>query len=378
MKVFVSLVSAASLLFASVSAQRAADYLVYVASEAADSIAVLRFVGSAFQLQREIPADLMPVDNDGPHGLGVSPDGRSIFVSLAHGQPNGRVLKYSSDGLEPAGQVTLGMFPASLHVSPSGEFVYVVNFNLHGRPEPSTVSVVHAQSLLEIARIRTCAMPHGSRFSPDGARHYSVCMMSDLLIELDTAALSVRRHFRLSRGAEGGGAGLPSSSVMAQHADHGATATATAEQSREPGPCSPTWAQPSSNGRQVFVACNGTSELVEVDVDNWTVRRRLPARPGIYNIAVTRNGRLIVTTNRRDQSVSIVEIATGREVARLATPRRAVHGVVISRDDRYAFVSSEGIAAETGSVLAIDLTSFAIAAAAEVAPQAGGIDVVDR
>jgi DNA-binding beta-propeller fold protein YncE len=117
---------------------------------------------------------------------------------------------------------------------------------------------------------------------------------------------------------------------------------------------------------------------VEVDVDNWTVRRRLPARPGIYNIAVTRNGRLIVTTNRRDQSVSIVEIATGREVARLATPRRAVHGVVISRDDRYAFVSSEGIAAETGSVLAIDLTSFAIAAAAEVAPQAGGIDVVDR
>ena len=377
MKAVASIIGAASLiLFASVSAQRASEYFVYVASEAADTIAVLRFVGSAFQLQREIPAGLMPVDIDGPHGLGVSPDGRSIFVSLAHGQPNGRVLKYSSDGIAPAGQVTLGMFPASLQVSPSGEFVYVVNFNLHGLPEPSTVSVVHAQSLIEIARIRTCAMPHGSRFSPDGARHYSVCMMSDLLVELDTAALTVRRHFRLSRGAEGGGAGLPPASVSAQHADHGATTTA--EQDGVSGPCSPTWAQPSSDGRLVFVACNGTSEIVEVDADSWTLRRRLPARPGVYNVAVTRNGRLLVTTNRRDQSVSVVEIATGREVARLATPRRAVHGVVISRDDRYAFVSSEGIAAETGSVIAIDLTSFAIAATAEVAPQAGGIDVVDR
>ena len=84
------------------------------------------------------------------------------------------------------------------------------------------------------------------------------------------------------------------------------------------------------------------------------IRRRLPARDGVYNLATTRDGRLLVATNRRDQSASIVELASGRERARLATPRRAVHGVAISADDRYAFVSSEGIGAESGSVIAID------------------------
>ena len=57
------------------------------------------------------------------------------------------------------------------------------------------------------------------------------------------------------------------------------------------------------------------------------------------------------------------------------TPRRAVHGVVISADDRYAFVSSEGIGAESGSVIAIDLKTSSVVASVDVAPQAGGIDV---
>ena len=29
--------------------------------------------------------------------------------------------------------------------------------------------------------------------------------------------------------------------------------------------CSPTWAQPSADGRRVFVACNGSSDIAEID-----------------------------------------------------------------------------------------------------------------
>ena len=36
----------------------------------------------------------------------------------------------------------LGSFPASLQVSPDGEWAYVVNFNLHGDMVPSSVSIV--------------------------------------------------------------------------------------------------------------------------------------------------------------------------------------------------------------------------------------------
>lgn len=361
-----------------VPAQREApNYLLYVASEAADRLALLRFDGSALRVERELGTGLMPVDIDGPHGLAVSPDGRFFFVSLAHGQPNGAIWKYSTATNDVVGRVSLGMFPATLQVSPSGEFVYVVNFNLHGDPVPSSVSVVHADSMLEIARIPTCRMPHGSRFNAEGTRHYSACMMDDTVVEIDTGTLRVSRHFRVTPGAEAAGPGPPPQTAAARHD----MSSPGAEASKAPSSaCSPTWVQPSADGRAIFVACNGTSEIVEVNATSWTIDRRLPARAGAYNLAVTRDGRLL-STNRRDQSVSIVDLKAGREVARIATPRKVVHGVVVAPDDRYAFVSVEGIGAEPGSVVAIDLAALAIVATADVGQQAGGIDfwkIVDR
>jgi DNA-binding beta-propeller fold protein YncE len=353
-------------------AQSTQKYLVYVASEAADRITLLSFDGTALRVEREVDTGVMPVEIDGPHGLGVSPDGKSFFVSLAHGLPNGALWKYSTSTHSPTGQVTLGMFPATLQVSPSGEFVYVVNFNLHGDPVPSSVSVVHADMMLEVARIQTCRMPHGSRFNVLGTRHYSACMMDDIVVEIDTATLRVSRHFRLADSAEGGGDGPPQ---IAPASNHDMTAHGSDAVSATTVTCSPTWVQPSADGASIFVACNGTSQIVEIGVDSWRIRRRLAGRNGVYNLAATRDGRLLVTTNRRDQSASIIDVQTGNERAHLTTPRKAVHGVAITSDDRYAFVSSEGIGAEPGSVIAIDLASSALVAAIDVAPQAGGIDV---
>jgi DNA-binding beta-propeller fold protein YncE len=370
---FVSFVAWACIGFATGSARQPAhDYLLYVASEAADRIALLRFDGSALHVEREFGTGLMPVGIDGPHGLAVSPDSRFFFVSLAHGQPNGAIWKYSTATNDVVGRVSLGMFPATLQVSPSGEFVYVVNFNLHGDPVPSSVSVVHADGMLEVARIPTCRMPHGSRFNPQGSRHYSACMMDDTVVEIDTGTLRVSRHFRVTPGAEAAGPGPPPQTAAAPHdmSSHGAEASKAVSSA-----CLPTWVQPSADGGSIFVACNGTSEIIEIGVAPWTVRRRLPGRTGVYNLAVTRNGRLLVATNRRDQSASILDLTTGRETARLATPRKVVHGVVITSDDRYAFVTSEGIGAEPGSVIAMDLATSAVVATADVGQQAGGIDI---
>jgi len=320
----------------------------------------------------------MPTDVDGPHGLAMSPDGLAFFVSLAHGQPEGSLWKYSASDDKVTGRVTLGMFPATLQVTPDGEFAYVVNFNLHGDRVPSSVSVVATGPMLEVARIRTCLMPHGSRFNPSGTRHYSACMMDDTLVEIDTARMAVARYFILTHGRESGREGppLPDASTVSTgrvgttHAGHGA----------EPPPagstaCSPTWAQPSSDGGHVFVACNGTSEIVDIDAATWTVARRFPAGAGVYNLAVTHDGKL-VATNRRGQSVSVFDLPSGRELARIPTRRRVVHGVAITSDDRYAFISVEGVAAEPGTVEVVDLSKLETVATIDVPPQAGGIDVM--
>ena len=128
----------------------------------------------------------------------------------------------------------------------------------------------------------------------------------------------------------------------------------------------------------MWVACNRTNDVVEVDVASWRVRRRLPAGDGVYNLATTADGRLLLATNKRGQSVSILDVASGRELARVPTTRRVVHGVAVSPDDRYAFVSVEGIGSEPGTVDVIDLRTRARVASVDVGQMAGGIDVLPR
>ena len=139
--------------------------------------------------------------------------------------------------------------------------------------------------------------------------------------------------------------------------------------------CSPTWAQPTPDGRRVFVACNKTGDIAEIDVDRWTLTRRIPAGDGVYNLAVTHDGKRLVATNKRGQSVSVFDAASGKELKRLPTRRKVVHGVAITADDRYAFVSVEGVGSEPGTVEVIDLRALATVGTVDVGPMAGGIDV---
>jgi DNA-binding beta-propeller fold protein YncE len=291
--------------------------------------------------------------------------------------PYGYLWKYSTAGDSALGKVELGLFPATLQVSPDGAFVWVVNFNLHGEMVPSSVSVVAADELVEVARIRTCRMPHGSRLNPQGTKHYSACMMDEMMVEIDARELGVSRHFMLTKGREHGMTGAPDAGEG--HAGHDMGGHGLAQPT---GPdqttCSPTWAQPSADGSKVYVACNRTSDVVEVDVASWAMTRRIPMGNGVYNLAVTRDGRYLIGTNKRDQSVSVVDLRTGKEAARLKTQRKVVHGVAVSPDDRYAFVSVEGIGSEPGTLEIIDLKQLAVVARVDVGQMAGGVDVVPR
>ena len=218
-------------------------------------------------------------------------------------------------------------------------------------------------------------MPHGSRLDPSGARHYSACMMDDMLVEIDTRGFEVSRHFVLTRGAERGVIGSP-----AEHRAHGAQATAGDHsghgmQAAPAGStkCSPTWATPSVDGRTVFVACNAANDLVEVDVASWRMLRRIPAGEGVYNLDVTHDGRTLIATNKRGRSVSLFDVASGAELVRIETQRPVVHGIAVSDDDRYAFISVEGVGSAPGTVEIIDLAARQRVASVDVGQMAGGI-----
>src|SRR6266705_392502 len=185
------------------------DYLVYVVSESADKIALIRFGPKGASVDHDLETGDMPVDIDGPHGIVISPDRKFYYVSIAHGRPFGLIWKYSTKDDSVLGKTTLGYFPATEDITPDGNFLFVVNFNLHGDMDPSSVSVVSTATMIEVARIQTCTMPHGSRLNPQGTKQYSACMMDDMLVEIDTRSLKVSRLFIVTKGRETGMNGAP-------------------------------------------------------------------------------------------------------------------------------------------------------------------------
>ena len=351
------------------------DYLVYVLSEGADKIALVRFGPAGIKIDHQIDTGDMPIDIDGPHGMVLSPDRQFYYVTIAHGRPFGSVWKYSTKNDAVIGKASLGLFPATLDVSPGGDFLFVVNFNLHGDMTPSSVSVVSTQTMTEVARIQTCTMPHGSRLNPQGTKQYSACMMDDMLVEIDTRTLKVARHFIVTKNKENGMIGPPGPRMSPEmHTVHGNAGHGSEPPKPGDNSCSPTWAEPSVDGSSIYVACNASSEIVEVNAKTWAPVRRIPARPGVYNLDVTHDGSRLIATNKRDQSVSIYDLKTGKELVRLPTKRKVLHGVVVTPDDRYAFVTVEGIGSEPGTVEVIDLAVMKTVATLDVAPGAAGID----
>ena len=335
-----------------------ATYWVYVGAESADRLDRVRFGPEGITVEKTIPVGFWPTEMEGPHGLAISRDGRFLHMTTGHGMPDGMYWKFELGPDTLVGEpVALGRFPATIDVTPDGLYAFVVNFNLHGEMVPSSVSVVYTPDNLEVARTETCVMPHGSRLDPSGTYQYSACMMDDLVVELDTRTFEVSRRFRVATGEEGPVAGAGP--------DHAGM--------RHDPTCSPTWVQPSADGAHLYDACNRSDEILEIDARAWTLQRRFATGRGPYNLAVTSDGRLLVATLKQGAAVQVFDIAAGAATATVPTSTKVAHGVVVSPDSRYAFISIEGIGAEPGKVDVIDLSALQRVASAEVGQQAGGI-----
>ena len=339
----------------------AANYWVYVGAESADLIHRVRFGPDGAIVEKTFPVGESASELEGPHGLQISRDGKFLHLTTGHGSPDGKYWRYvlGPDTLAGPG-IFLGYFPASIDITPDGLYAFIVNFNLHGEMVPSSVSVVYTPTHIEVARTETCTMPHGSRVDPSGLRQYSTCMMDDQLVEVDTRTFAVARRFGLAKGKEGP---IPHGAVTT-HAGHGAMT---------PPSCSPTWAQPSADGSKVYVACNKADQIVEIDVPRWEITRRFSTGRGPYNLAVTADGRLLLATLKQGGGVQIFDLASGQSVLTTKSSTTVTHGIAVSPDSRYAFVSNEAVGAAPGKVDIYDLQALTRVADVPVGQQAGGI-----
>ncbi len=355
--------AAALLLAGAAAAQTSADanYFAYIAAESDDTVDLVRFGPDGGELVRRIPVGILPNEIEGPHGVRVSPDGRHWYVSIAHGMPYGTIHKFETGTDLEIADTTVGLFPATMDISPATGFLFVVNFNLHGDHVPSSISVVDTVSMTEIAQVEQGVMPHGSRVGPDGMLAYSVAMMSAELFEIDSMTLSPRRRMRLTED---------NATTVAVEADGGEHAHHM--MGGAPG-ASPTWVQPSADGRFAYVALQGLDQVLEVDLEAWAPKRRFHTQKGPYNVDVSADGRHLVVTEKANHSVGFWDLESGAERASVPASARITHGVAITPDSRFAIVTVEEIGGEPGRVEFYSLETTEREAVVEVGKQASGI-----
>jgi DNA-binding beta-propeller fold protein YncE len=342
-----------------VEAAGARDYFLYIAAESADEVYKIKFDGAKASIVKVIEVGYQATEIEGPHGLTVSPDGKHWFLTMAHGKPFGILYKYSTATDEVVDRTELGLFPATMQISSSTGLLYCVNFDLHGKMGPSSVSVVDPDRMVEVARTKTGPMPHGSRLSPDGKRHYSCAMMSGELFEIDAMSFDVKRKLQLAE--------------IELEPEPVKSAPATSRPTRKIPVTKPTWVQPHPKLPRAYVCLNGAAQIAEVDLEKWRVVRRFKTSKGPYTLEITPDGKKLLVTYKSSQSVGIWDIEKGVELARIKTARKVTHGVVISPDGRFAFVSSEGIGSEKGTLDVFDMRTDKLVTTLELGLQTGGI-----
>ncbi len=273
---------------------------------------------------RTVTLNLRRTETDEPHGVTVSPDGRHWYATLAHGHPT--LWKYETEGDRLVGRLRLDMPGAArVGLTPDGVRAFVPDYWRDGLGEESRVAVVDLHDLTVAAMPVVCPAPHHAAVDPSGTRVAVTCSRSDELALMDAASAEVL--VRVPAGPGPGAAGAP-----------------------RYVPMNVAW---SPDGARFFATMAGTGEVRAFSrtgaPEDVASVGRMPAQ-----IAGSADGRVLVTANRGDGSVSVLDAAALAELRRIELVGAAYpHGVALDPAGEVAYVTWEGRIGEPGGVVAL-------------------------
>ena len=337
----------------------AEDHVLFVGLESEDAVAIVD--PAAGSVLRKIPVGISAEDIEGVHALAVSPDGRFYYLSIAHGTPFGTIWKMTTAKDSLVARAEVGLFPATIALTPNGTWLFVVNYNLHGDtprvPNPQapgdtlqmdTVSIVHTPTMTQVKQLPVCAKPHGLTASHDGTAVYVSCTRDNVIKKISVSSLSVVD-----------------------------SATALVDEDRaQEKVCYPAGLALSRDDSELYIACHRHAEVrVMSTTDLGEITHRVPVGEGPYLLRIDPAGERVWVPNRGSQSYSVIDVATKRVVA--TNPSSASHPHTFAfAPDGAVYLSMESQAVVPGAIDVIHPRTLRTLRSIPVGLQATGVGVV--
>lgn len=299
----------AALALAAASAVAAPSGVVYTANERDGSITRVQLETGAKQTTKlEIT----------PHNVQVSPDGKRLLaVGVASHEGHGAagagskgklVVMETSGGGKPV-LVDAGDHPAHVVTDAGGARAFVSDSGAN------VIHVIDLASMRSVGQITTDKYPHGLRLSPDGKALYVANMRGGTVSVIDAGTLKETARIPVGKG--------------------------------------PVQVGFSPDGTMAFVSLSAENSLGIIDTTKGRLVKKVAVGSTPIQMYATPDGRRVYVANQGSASkpadtVSVVDPQAGKVIATIKTNKGA-HGVAISNDGRYVFVTN--IEAATLSVI---------------------------
>lgn len=275
-----------------------------------------------------------------PHNVQVSPDGRWLLAtgmprsadhkSHAMGAMSGLLLVFRIDDLDqPVQTLPAGDHPAHVVTDLEGKRAFVTDSGA------GAVRVFDLQSGQEVGRIATGRYPHGLRLSPDGTTLYVATMKSDAVSVVDVASLKETARIKVGKA--------------------------------------PVQVGVAADGKLAFVSLSGENRLGLIDTSRHALIGKVPVARVPIQMFATPDGRQVYVANQGsaaapDDRVTVIDPAT-RKVLSTITAGKGAHGVAMSGDGAYVFVTN----IEDATVSVIDTIARRVVATHRVGAGPNGV-----
>lgn len=339
---------------------------IYVAVEGDAEIAVLdagkRTVLRRIDLSVEHDGGVVPFQ---PHNVQVAPDGKSVWVTanaggheahaalaipvaLAHGdEPAGPekdeviVIDPVTDRIVKRIPIAAGVHLAHVALTPDSVYAYVTA-QIEG-----AVYTINARTHEVVKRIkaREASEPHGLRIAPDGSAAYLALLKgksvgildlkTDTLVEVPLAGAAVQAG--VTPDGKFVMASLYDTKRLAVYRPVTKITSYVALPAAAKGPIQ---MYPTPDSRFVYLADQGyyfdqpeSDRVYKIDLAQMKVVGEIKAGRAPHGVVVSKDGAFVYVTNLLSGDVSVIETSTDREVARIAVGREP-NGISIWSKER--------------------------------------------